>query len=107
MWSDCVGAYVLRTWKKCGRILLRRWAVEHGRRPMGERHSDEPLPWRPNKNRLGAATADRHVDRRVHLRRGEAPFHGDILRGTFTYNYKVGQASRLPIKLTLPDSSYR
>src|SRR5437870_5551428 len=26
--------------------------------------------------------------------------------GTFTYGYKVGQASRLPIKLSLPNSSY-
>src|SRR2546426_3407987 len=26
--------------------------------------------------------------------------------GTFTYNYKVGQASSLPIKLSLPNSSY-
>src|SRR5439155_5964784 len=26
--------------------------------------------------------------------------------GTFVYNYKVGQASRLPIKLSLPNSSY-
>src|SRR5881396_231235 len=26
--------------------------------------------------------------------------------GTFTYNYKVGQASSLPIKLALPNSSY-
>jgi hypothetical protein len=26
--------------------------------------------------------------------------------GTFTYTYKVGQASSLPIKLSLPNSSY-
>src|SRR5438552_11994119 len=26
--------------------------------------------------------------------------------GTFTYSYKVGQASSLPIKLSLPNSSY-
>src|SRR5438046_9283410 len=26
--------------------------------------------------------------------------------GTFVYSYKVGQASRLPIKLSLPNSSY-
>ena len=26
--------------------------------------------------------------------------------GTFTYNYKVGQASSLPIQLSLPNSSY-
>src|SRR5438876_9036951 len=26
--------------------------------------------------------------------------------GAFTYNYKVGQASSLPIKLSLPNSSY-
>src|SRR6266498_2692134 len=28
------------------------------------------------------------------------------LAGTVTYNYKVGQASRLPIKVSLPNSSY-